>query len=60
MAPSRFGSIKKCEQLREILIEGFAEGLRKYPDENNQYHNALVIKGITYPGYEGYGIHQGT
>ena len=50
---------KKCEQLREILIDGFAEGLRKYPDKNNQYHNALVIKWKTYPWYEGYGIHQG-
>ena len=49
----------KCEQLREILIEGFAEGLHKYPNKNHKYHNALVIKGETYPGYEGYGIHQG-
>ncbi len=41
-------------------MEGFVEGLHKYPDENNKYHNALVIKGETYPGYEGYDIHQGT
>ena len=50
----------KCDQLRGILVKGFAEGLHKYPNKNHKYHNALVIKGETYPGYEGYGIHQGT
>ena len=49
----------KCEKLRLILVNGFAEGLVKYPDPNEKFHNALVIKGVTYPGYEGYGIHQG-
>ena len=49
----------KCETLRLTLVKGFAEGLAKYPDPDDKFHNALVINGVTYPGYEGYGIHQG-
>ena len=49
-----------CEELQAALLTGFAAGRKKYPDEEHKFHNALIIKGGVYPGYEGYGIHQGT
>ena len=37
--------------------KGFDVDLEKYPNDEDDLHHSLIIKGKAYPGYNGYGIH---
>ena len=50
----------KCKHLPNIFIDGFSAGLKEYPDDTHKYYHSLIINKIVYPGYNGYGIHQGS
>ena len=42
------------------FLNRFADGLKEYLNETQQLHYALNINKKVYPGYKGYGIHQGS
>ena len=45
---------------RQLLLRDLPPVAKKYPNEEHKYHNTLIINERVYPGYDGYGIHQGT
>ena len=49
----------KFKDLYSIFKIEFADGLDKFPDEEDDLHHILIISGKVYLIYDGYGIHKG-
>ena len=51
--------LKYCNALRNYFLAGFKERVELYP-EGHSKHGTLVIHGVDYLEYNGYGIHKGS
>ena len=49
-----------CENLCILFRNRFAADPKKYPVDTQKLHNVLIINEKVYPGYEDYGLHQGS
>ena len=49
-----------CENFWVIFKNGFDDSLKKYPVDTHDFHHVLIINEKVYPGYDGYGLYQGS
>ena len=49
-----------CGNPHIIFKDGFSAGLKKYPVDTQNFYHVLIINENVHPGYDGYGLHQGS